>query len=59
MCGKVAERFGELMGRLAAIDPALARAKASEPFKFAKERERDDDAIMELPNPLAPRRAIN
>lgn|SRR5262249_3573151 len=57
MCEKIATRFGELVGRLSAIDPTQARAKG-EPFKFANERERDDDAV-ELPNPLPPRRAIN
>jgi hypothetical protein len=59
MCGKISERFGELMGRLAAIDPALARAKASEPFKFASEKTGDNSDAVELPNPLPPRRAIN
>jgi hypothetical protein len=37
--------------------PTLARAKGE--FKFANERERDDDASTELPNPLPLRRAIN
>src|SRR5262245_30698123 len=31
MCGKIAERFGELLGRIAAIDPAQARAAKSGP----------------------------
>ena len=53
MCGKIRERFGELLGRLKALDPTLARAKAE--FRFASER---DDEITELPNPL-PARAIN
>ena len=57
MCGKMSERFGELLGRLKALDPTLARAKGE--FQFANERERDDNAITELPNPLPPRRAIN
>jgi len=57
MCGKISERFGELLGRLKALDPMLARAKGE--FQFANERERDDNAITELPNPLPPRRAIN
>jgi seryl-tRNA synthetase len=54
---KIAEHFGELMGRLSAIDPTQARAKG-EPFKFANEREREDE-VTELPNPLRPRRTIN
>jgi len=37
--------------------PTLARTKGD--FQFANERERDDNAITELPNPLSPRRAIN
>ena len=57
MCGKIAEKFGELLGRLEALDPTLTRAKGE--FKFANERERDDNEITELPNPLLPRRAIN
>ena len=57
MCGKIAEKFGELLGRLEALDPTLTRAKGE--FKFANERERDDNAITELPNPLPPRCAIN
>jgi hypothetical protein len=54
----IAERFGEALGRIAAIDPAGARTAKGE-FKFANEREQADNAITELPNPLPPRRAIN
>jgi hypothetical protein len=57
MCGKIAEKFGELLGRLKALDPTVARAKGE--FKFANECEPDGDAITELPNPLPPRRAAN
>jgi hypothetical protein len=56
---KISERFGELLGRISAIDPAQARAaKSGEPFKFVNERQRDDE-ITELPNPLPSRRNIN
>ena len=57
----IAERFGELLGQINAIMPdARSRAAKGESFEFANERqERDDDAITELPNPLARRRAIN
>jgi hypothetical protein len=59
MCGKIAEKFGELMGRIAAIDPTLARAAKGEPFKFASEKTGNSSDVVELPNPLPPRRAIN
>jgi hypothetical protein len=48
MCGKIAERFGELMGRLAAIDPAAERAMRGEAFKFAAEKRAADDEPAEL-----------
>jgi hypothetical protein len=51
MCGKIAEKFGELLGRISAVDPAQARAAKGEAFRFASEK-------GDLPNPL-PRRAIN
>jgi hypothetical protein len=47
---EVASKFGETIGRIAAIDPAAARAKSSErvtPFKFASERS-PDDTVAEL-----------
>jgi len=57
MACRIAETFGELRGRIAAIDPTHGRAKSAEPFKFANERDRDDE-VPELPNFL-PARAIN
>jgi hypothetical protein len=56
MCGKIAEKFGELLGRTAAIDPAQARAAKGESFKFASEKA-DDGGAVELPNPF--RRELN
>jgi hypothetical protein len=57
MCGKISERFGELLGRLKALDPTLARAKGE--FRFASEKGAEGDDELDLPNPLPPRRAIN
>jgi hypothetical protein len=58
MCGKISGKFGELLGRLKALDPTLARAKGD--FKFAGEKTAEgEDEPVQLPNPLAPRRAIN
>ena len=57
ICIKISERFGELRGWISAIDPAQVRAKSGQPFKFANERDRDDE-VPELPNFL-PARAIN
>jgi hypothetical protein len=58
MCGKIAEKFGELLGRIAAIDPAQARAAAKgEAFRFASEKADNGEAV-ELPNPLG-RRELN
>ncbi len=59
MCGKVAECFGELMGRISAIGPTQARAASGESFKFASEKTNDNGDVVELPNTLPPRRAIN
>jgi hypothetical protein len=57
----VVEKFGEVVGRLNALDPekvfAKVRDKAAERFRFASERDPEDD-IPELPNFL-PARAIN
>jgi len=36
-----------------------ASAHENGEFQFANKRERDDNAITELSNPLSPRRAIN
>jgi hypothetical protein len=47
---KVATRFGELMGRIAAIDPATARAAKGEAFRFASEKGAANDEPVELPN---------
>jgi hypothetical protein len=49
---KIGEKFGELLGRIAAIDPAQARAEKGEAFKFANEKAGDSDNAAELPNPL-------
>ena len=59
ICGRIAEKFGELLGRILAIDPAQARAARDEPFKFASEKTDDCGDVVELPNPLPPRRTIN
>jgi hypothetical protein len=53
----VERRFGELMGRFDSI-VSEARSRSSKDFKFAGERD-DDDAPLELPNPLRPRRGLN
>jgi predicted RNase H-like nuclease (RuvC/YqgF family) len=51
MCGKIAERFGELMGRIAALDPTQARAAKGEPFRFANEKaDSPDEPVIDLPN---------
>jgi hypothetical protein len=52
MCGKISERFGELMGRLAALDPTQARAARGEPFRFANEKadSHDEPVAIDLPN---------
>jgi hypothetical protein len=58
--GMISERFGELLGRIAAIDPAQARAAKGESFKFASEKTGDNGGdVVELPNPLPSRGAIN
>ena len=59
MVGRITEKFAELLGRISAIDPAQARAKNGEAFRFASEKTDDNGDIVELPNPLPPRRAIN
>jgi DNA anti-recombination protein RmuC len=49
----IERRFGELMGRLDAIAPdTRSRSKG---FKFSNER--DDDGVIDMPNPL--RKAMN
>ena len=58
MCGKIAEKFGELMGRIAAIDPQLARAAKGESFKFASEKTGDNGDVVDLPNPLRLSRTV-
>jgi hypothetical protein len=51
----VARKFGELIGRIEAMAPV----ERGRNFKFANEPDaRDDDAPLELPNPL-PRRGLN
>jgi len=55
MRGKIAEKFGEALGRIAAIDPATARAAKGEAFKFASEKSAADGEPVELPNPLRTR----
>jgi hypothetical protein len=51
MCAKVAESFGELLGRLKALDPTLARAARGEPFRFANEKaDSHDEPVIDLPN---------
>jgi hypothetical protein len=57
--GLIAEKFGELIGRIAAIDPAQVQTARREPFKFAGEKTGENGDAVELPNPLPPRRAIN
>jgi hypothetical protein len=48
------------LGRIAAIDPAQARAaKGEASFKFASEKPDNSGDVVELPNPLSPRRSIN
>jgi hypothetical protein len=47
----IERRFGELMGRLDAILPdARPRSQPTKDFKFSNER--DDDHVVDLPNPL-------
>jgi hypothetical protein len=55
---KISESFGELMGRLTAIDPAQARAAKGEAFRFASKKGigESDCEPVELPNPLPSRR---
>jgi hypothetical protein len=53
----IESRNAELSARLDLLPDGKPRATSD--FKFANERERDDDEITELPNPLPPRRAIN
>jgi hypothetical protein len=50
--GEIAERFGELMGRITAIDPAQARAARSGEFRFANEKAGagESETVVELPN---------
>jgi DNA anti-recombination protein RmuC len=60
--GLVERRFGELMGRLDAFMPGergkdFKFAGKDRSFKFASERESDDD-VIDLPNPLV-RRELN
>jgi hypothetical protein len=52
MCGKIAEKFGELRGWISAIDPAQARAARGEAFRFASEKGADgsDGEPVDLPN---------
>jgi hypothetical protein len=51
ICGKIRESFGELMGRISAIDPTQARAARGEPFRFANEKaDRHDEPVIDLPN---------
>jgi nitrate reductase assembly molybdenum cofactor insertion protein NarJ len=57
MCARIAEKFGELLGRISAIDPTQARAAKVEAFRFASEK--GDGEPVDLPNPLLPRRAFN
>jgi hypothetical protein len=57
--GQIAESFGELRGLIAVLDPTQVRAARGEQFKFAIERTGDNGDVVELPNPLAPRRNIN
>jgi hypothetical protein len=52
-------KFGELMGRIVAIDPVLARAAKGKPFRFASEKTGDNGDVVELLNPLPPRRAVH
>jgi hypothetical protein len=52
VCGKIAEKFGELLGRISAIDPSQARAAKGEPFRFANEKadSHDEPEVIDLPN---------
>ena len=59
MQGKIEKKFGEALGRIAAIDPARARVAKGESFKFASEKPDNNGDVVELPNPLSPRRSIN
>ena len=54
----VERRHAEVMGRIDAIAPDRLRANAKG-FRFANERDEDCNTVVELPNPLPPRRAIN
>jgi hypothetical protein len=55
----IAERFGELIGLIRALDGSEARAARGEPFKFASEKANKSCDVVELPNPLPSRRVIN
>jgi hypothetical protein len=52
MCGKIAEKFGELLGRISAIDPSQARSEKGDAFRFASEKDagESNDEPVELPN---------
>jgi hypothetical protein len=57
MCGKISERFGELLGRPKALDPTLARAKGE--FRFANEKSAEgDNEPLGLPQ-LSKARGLN
>ena len=58
MCAKIGEKFGELIGRLNAIDPAIGRGAAKADFKFASEKAADGD-VVDLPSPLIRRTTLN
>src|SRR5262245_24751910 len=53
---EVAQKFGELMGRLDALSGAPSRSQSTKDFRFANER---SDDVVDLPNPLVRKVTVN